>query len=414
MTARKTPPPLFGITILPFGAAVGYMTIAAPRWLGDEGVSLALIGTISATAMTPHAIKFVWAPLLDIGTHRKLWYGVMTALTAIATVALALVAEPAKHLGLFTLLATVLQVAGTTSAAAADGLMAATTADDAKGRAGGWRMAGNVGGTGIIGGGLLWVGARWGVPVAGVLLAVLVAATCAALFFIDEPHDVHEDERGASALAVLRARLVAIGKDLWLTTKSREGWTGLVICLMPVGAGALTNLFSAIGIEYQASVDTVAWVNGIGGGIAGAVGSLLGGWMADRMNRRLAYALSGAITALSALAMLAAPMNPTTFTWGTLAYNFANGIAFAALAAFILEMVGHSVAVTTKYTLFIAIANVASNYVTAADGWASEINHLGARGSLICDAVLTFAGIAVLLAMVWLVRSKTPARAASA
>jgi hypothetical protein len=92
-----------------------------------------------------------------------------------------------------------------------------------------------------------------------------------------------------------------------------------------------------------------------------------------------------------------------------LLYSFANGIAFAALAAFILEMVGHSAAAATKYTLFIAIANVASSYVTWFDGLASEFRSLGARGSIAADALLTFAGIVVLLVMVRLSRKPSAA-----
>jgi MFS family permease len=172
---------------------------------------------------------------------------------------------------------------------------------------------------------------------------------------------------------------------------------------LPVGAGALTNIFSGMAPEYGASADVVGQVN-LWGGVVSALGAFLGGWLADRMNRRLAYALSGVLIAGSAVAMLLAPLTPLTFTWGVLLYNLATGVSFAALAAFVLEMVGHSVAAATKYTLFIAVANLAGSYVTALDGLASGIRGAGARGALAADAVLTVAGIAVLLAMVWLTR----------
>jgi MFS transporter, PAT family, beta-lactamase induction signal transducer AmpG len=171
-----------------------------------------------------------------------------------------------------------------------------------------------------------------------------------------------------------------------------------------VGAGALTNIFSGMAPEYGASEDIVALVNGLWGGLVGAAGSFAGGWLADRMNRRLAYAASGLLIAACALAMMAGPLTPLTFAWGTLAYNFATGVAFAALAAFILELTGPSVAAATKYTLFIAVANLANSYVTALDGWASELRGWGARGALAADAALTLAGIGVLGAMVRLNR----------
>ncbi len=401
MTPRPSPPAVFGLTILPFAAAVGYVSIAAPFWLKSQGVSLAAIGGIQAAAMTPHALKFLWAPLIDVGARRKAWFGGTTAATAALLVALSVVPGLARHLGLFTLLATLAQVAGTTAAAAADGLMAATTRFEDKGKAAGWRMAGNVGGTGVLGALALWLAARSSPRAAGLALAGMVLLSGLGALAIREPR--LPDQRVESAGGLWRAlwrQLAAVARDTWTTMVSREGWTGLVICAAPVGAGALTNLFSAMAVDYGASENLVAAVNGLGGGLAGALGSLAGGVLADRMNRRLAYALAGGATALTAAAMLAAPLSATTYAWGTLAYNFMNGVAFAALAAMILEMVGHSAAVATKYTLFIAMANVASNYATALDGLASEIPGWGSRGALAADVVLTAAGIAVLLAMV--------------
>jgi hypothetical protein len=410
--ARPTPAPVFSVTIVPFAAAIGYMTIAAPYWLAVRGVSLAAIGAISGLALSPHAFKFAWAPILDVGDRRRAWFVGMTLLTAVLLAGVAVLPAPERHLTAFTALVFAANTAATTACAAADGLMAITTLPERKGAAAAWRMAGNVGGTGVLGALVLWLAKVTSVPVAGLVLAALVATSATAALAIHEPRT---PAAAGSALAAAMRSLAGIGRDLWATVKSVNGWTGLVICAMPVGAGALTNLFSAMGPEYGASEERVALVNGLWGGLVGAAGSFLGGWLADRMNRRLAYALCGSVTAACALAMLAGPMTPATFTWGTLAYNFTNGMAFAALAAFILEMVGHSAAAATKYTLFIAISNVANSYVTALDGAASEIRNLGARGALAADAALTVAGIGVLLVMVWVVRrGRAPALEADA
>jgi MFS family permease len=402
-TPRPTPPPVFAVTIVPFAAAIGYISIAAPYWLAVRGVSLAAIGTISGTAMAPHAVKFLWAPVIDVGARRRAWFVGMTLATAAASAALALLPDPERHLGLFTALAFVANLAATTSCAAADGLMAVTTAPHRKGSAAAWRMAGNVGGTGVLGAVALWIAKASTVTAAGLALAALTALSAVAALAVDEPEPAARPPGGWGA--AVGASLAAIGRDLWATVRSREGWSALVICAVPVGAGALTNLFSAVAPAYGADEDRVALVNGLWGGVVGAAGSFAGGWLADRMNRRLAYALSGLLIAASALAMLVSPMTPATFTWGTLAYNFATGVSFAALAALILELVGQSVAAATKFTLFIAIANLAGSYVTVLDGWASEVRGWGARGTLGADAALTLAGIAVLLAMVFFTRS---------
>jgi hypothetical protein len=122
----------------------------------------------------------------------------------------------------------------------------------------------------------------------------------------------------------------------------------------------------------------------------------------------VAYALSGGLTALAAVGMLLSPMTPATYTVGTLAYNFTNGIAFATWAGMVLEVVGHSAAVATKYALFVASSNLAISTVTKLNGWASGFRgfggqwerEAGARGALFFDAAITAVGIVVVLALV--------------
>lgn len=410
---RWTPPALYLFLELPFGAAVGFLMIAVPFWLSAAGVPLADIAQVSAVGFMPHALKILWVPLIDVTGHRKAWYLVSVVGVAVLLAAAALLPDPAHHLGVLTVLVTALQAVASTSSAALNALIATTTHASDKGKAGGYYMAGNVGGTGLLGALALWLTSNVSPLTAGLVLAAVVVASGAGAVIIHERHLVDEAVQAAGSLAraVVR-RIAAMVKDLWETATSRMGFTGILISLAPVGCGALTNLFSGMAREYGASQHLVEVVNGLGGGIAGALGSLAGGYLADRMNRRLAYALSGGLTALAATAMMLAPMTPTTYAWGTLAYNFANGIAFATWAGMVLEVVGLSAAVTTKYALFVAASNLAISYVTALDGWASGFRgfrgdwarEAGARGALAFDAMVTCAGIVALLVMVSVTR----------
>ena len=135
-----------------------------------------------------------------------------------------------------------------------------------------------------------------------------------------------------------------------------------------------------------------------------AAGAILGGFLADLMNRRLAYCLFAGLTAVAALAMAAAPMTPTTYVIGTLAYRFANGITMAAFAGMILQLVSGGRAVATTFTLFVALTNQSISYVTYLDGQASQWHGLGARGTVAFDGVLTLAGLVVVGLMVVLLR----------
>jgi MFS family permease len=405
---RPTAPAVFAATILPFAAAVGYGSIAVPRWLEDEHVSLATIAWISGVTLAPHGLKILWAPLIDLLGRRRTWFTWMALLTSVLLCALAWIPSLSAHMPLFMVLCTAAQVAGTTAAAAADGLMAATTRPADQGRASGWRMAGNVGATGVLGAVAIEMAAWTDRRMACLVLAAVVLLSTAAVLLVHEPPRARAE--AAAAREALR-RLREIVSDLFRTLFSREGWTGLVICAVPVGAGALTNLFSGMGDPYHASLQVVARVNGLLGGVVGAVGALAGGALADRMNRRLAYAMAGGITALSAMAMMLAPLTQSTYVWGTLAYQFANGVAFSTLAALILDMVGHSPAAATKYTAFIAVANLAGSYVTWVDGLGSELGGLGVRGALLADTVMTALGIVALLVMVAVSRRGAQRRA---
>lgn len=414
--AKPTPPWIFLFLDFPFGAAVGYLSLGVPFWMERRGFSIEAIATVAAGANLAHAFKLLWIPVLDLGAYRKVWYLAMAALTAALLAVISALPDPLANLPLFAALLTALQAAATTGHAANNALMATTTRFADKGKVGGFAMASNVGSTGLLGAVAILVSDAVSPRAAGLTLAVLVLAGAAFALRIVEPRLVDPAVKAAHGLARATVRhLGAMLRDLWSTVRSREGFTGLVICLAPVGCQAMSNLFTGISEQYGASARLVGMANGVGGGIASAVGALLGGVLADRMSRRVAYAASGGLTALCAVVMAAAPMTEWTYAWGTFTYLFAGGIAFATWAGMVLEMVGLSAATATKYALFNASANLAISYVTAADGLGGAWLHrtLGiaeARGVLLTDAALTLGGIAVLLAM--LLVTRRPAAAA--
>ena len=193
--------------------------------------------------------------------------------------------------------------------------------------------------------------------------------------------------------------------DLRHLVLSAAGITGLLIALSPVGAGAASNLFAPLADHWHASATLVARVTGAIGGVVSAAGCLLGGWLADRINRRLAYALAGLVTAFAGLAMAWSPRTDWSYAVFTLVYSFFNGVAFAAFSAFVLETIGGG-AVATKYNIFASLANLAISYMTRIDGWSYE--RLGDNGMLYTDAACTVAGIVFLLGMVGVARRMAP------
>ncbi len=407
--------------MLPFGLTVGFATLAVPFVLRSRGLPMTLIATVSQMASLPHVIKPFWSPLLDAGPRRRTWFFASIAVTALSLAATALIPPslterlgPVPMLWVYTAALFVAQAAVATSGSAVLAMMALTVGDAKRGAASGWQTAGNLAGTAVGGALIAWMITHHAPSTTAITLAAVCVLSAVPAVLVRE---VPPPRRNA-------ARLMGdLLRQAWSTLRSREGWTGMVICLSPVGAGALTNLFSALAKDYApsdaAAEHLVIVVAGLLGGVVNIVGALLGGVLADRMNRRLAYALCGALSGLCAVAMLLAPASPLAFTVGCLAYQFANGLCYAVFYSFVLELVGKresATTVTTQLALFIGASNLAASYVTWLDGfgydrakalapgWASA----GRAGMLAMDAAATFVGLAVLGAMTLYVRRTAP------
>jgi MFS family permease len=410
------------VLTLPFGLAVGFATIAVPFVLRARGLPMTVIATVSQAASLQHIIKPFWSPLLDCGPRRRSWFFVSIAVTALGLAATALVPpSPSQHAGplpmlwVYTGALFVAQAAVATSGSAVLAMMALTVPDAQRGAASGWQTAGNLAGTAVGGALIAWMIAHLAPSSTAVTIATICALSALPAAFV---HEVPPPRRSVALL------LGDLFREVWRTLRSRDGWTAMIICLSPVGAGALTNLFSALAKDYApsdaAAEHLVIVVTGLLGGVVNIVGALLGGVLADRMNRRLAYALCGGLSGVCAVAMLLAPASPAAFTVGTLAYALINGLCYAVFYSFVLELVGKresASTVTTQLALYIGAANLAAGYVTWLDGfaydrakalapgWASA----GRAGMLAMDALSTFAGLAVLAVMTLYVR-RNPSR----
>jgi PAT family beta-lactamase induction signal transducer AmpG len=425
-TPSYLPPPFWAILTLPFGLTVGFASIAVPFVLRARGVDMTLIATVSQVSQLPHIVKPFWSPALDSGPRRRSWYFGTIALTAVALAATALIPPSmTEHLGplpmiwVYTAVLLVAQAAVATSASAVLALMAVTVPDSVRGRASGWQTAGNLVGMSAGGGLVAWMIGHVSTTTTAIVLASICVACAIPAAFIDE---IPPPRQSAWRL------IVELAQEIGRVLKSRDGWTGMLICLSPVGTGSLTNLFGALAKDYApddvGAERLVVIVTGILGGIVNAGGSLVGGYIVDRVNRRLAYVVFGGITALSAVAMMIAAATPTAFTMGCLTYTFANGLCYAAFYAFLLDLLGKTRGVTTQLALYVGASNTAITYVTWFDGasydWAKELapNSTWAprAGMLGMDALATFAGIGLLWAMLVYVRrakARDAARAAS-
>lgn len=395
MTARHAHPSVYMFLILPFGAIGGYLQVSIAYLLAHAGVPVEQVAALVAMSYVPHTWKFAWAPLADITLSRKSWYVLACALTAAGLWVTGSLPADAAGLKLLTVVVLISNVAVTFLGMSVESLMAYGTAGNEKGRAGGWFQAGNLGGTGLGGGAGLWLAQHLPAPwMSGAILGLACLLCCLGLLFVPEPHSAHrEDNLGRS--------LANVGRDLWGVARARIGFLALFLCFLPIGSGAASGLWSAVAGDWRASADTVALVTGVLGGIASAVGCIVGGWICDRMNRQWAYTVYGVLQAACAVAMALAPRVESTYVTFTLLYAVITGLTYAGFSAFVLEAMGTGAA-ATKYNVFASLSNTPIWYMTRIDGWAHT--RYGPGGMLYAEALFGMIGLVLFTAVFTAVR----------
>lgn len=385
---------------VPFGATSGFVAVML-GYLGHEaGMSDGTVAGLAALNLLPHAWKFFWAPIADITLSRKRWYVLANAVSCAALVAMAFVPFTVANLGIYQVLIVINSLAITFLGMAVEGLLAHNTPESERGRAAGWFQAGNLGGSGLGGGGALIVAENTSTTVAFLALAVALASCSVTLLFVpDAPSEKALGQRGF--LRTVVASSTHVFKDLYKTLASRRGIIALVICFIPLCAGAAVNLFGAIAGRWETSAETVAIVTGVLGGVVAAAGCLFGGWFSDQMSRRVAYVLSGVFLAGVALLMAISPRNVYTYVGFTLAYQFVSGMCYGCFTAFVLEVIGLG-AIATKYNALASLSNIPITYMTVILGKVSDAR--GAPTMLLADAASGMIGLGVLLLAIVIVR----------
>jgi len=390
-------PFLFLVLFVPFGAVPGFLTVALAYELKKKGIDTADIAIVVGLSYICLLLKWLWAPLVDTLLTRKTWY-VGSTLASSLGFWLAGKAAMGEHPSLVAISAwlTISNFMSTLLAMAVESLMAATVPDDQRGRAGGWSMAGNLGGQGLGGGLSLWLieSAGFSSAASGAMLGGLCALCCVALLWVDDSKPLlkvegHVEAAGRKGVA---DNLRAIGTDVWELLRSRVGILALMICLLPIGSGAAQNLWSTVADEWHASAGVVAFVTGAMSGLISAAGCLAGGWLCDRMDRKTAYCLFGFLLCVAAAGMALGPRTSDQYTFWTSAYAFVVGLCYAAYCAVVLEAIGKTAA-ATKFSFLSAFSNLPIMLMTFVDGWVQ--GKWGTNGMLWTEAVIGVVGIVV-------------------
>lgn len=285
---------LFAALYLCEGAPIGFLWWALPTILSERGVPVDRIGVLASWLVLPWALKFLWAPVIDLGGGRALPRWIVGAQLVMAAGLLPLVAlDPARGIGWIAVPLLVHALAAASQDAAIDALALRTTPESERGRLNGWMQLGMLLGRALFGGGAL-IARRW-IGDAGVVL-VLSGGLCAAAIALAL--------RGSALAPTTVARTEPLLPHLAAALRRRATWLGLLFAAT-AGAG-----FEVVGLLVGPFLDargqeatSIGLFLGLPAVGAMAIGALAGGHLADRFGVRRTVFCAGIALGAAVLAL---------------------------------------------------------------------------------------------------------------
>ncbi len=270
---------LFAALYFSEGAPIGYVWWALPVKLKSIGLGVEQITAITAPLILPWAFKFLWAPLVDTfrGKHFGLRGWIITAQLLMGLALLPLAFLPFEpNLTLITQLLMLHAILAATQDVAVDALCISTVPESERGKINGLMQVGYIGARAIFGGAILIV-EQW-MGESAVIIALVVAiwsSTLLTLFAQESP-----TARDGNTIEKLKS----FGRSFVAMCRRRATLLGLGFAL--VGGAAFESVGAVAGPLLKE--------NGHESGEVGLFylcfalpGALLGGFVADRVGRRL-------------------------------------------------------------------------------------------------------------------------------
>ena len=295
------------------GIPLGFAITAIATYLRRLGVGPAEIGAFVGSFYVPWAFKWAFGPLVDVFRsqrwgHRRAWI-LGTQLMMALTLASLVFLDLPRQLGLFTAILLVHNTFSAMQDVAIDSLACNTLREDERGLGNGMMFAGAAIGQAIGGSGVLFLTPYTGFQptfffVAGAILAVstfivLPMKEAVVVAAAEAAGALENAQRGMRhALGEMKAFSVEAFRSFLGT---RGAYAGLWSSLLPAGAMSLgLALQSNLAVELGQNDEQVAtlqlWSN-----VLSAAAMILGGWMSDRLGRRLTLSIFFALMSVPVL-----------------------------------------------------------------------------------------------------------------
>lgn len=347
---------LFFSLYLSEGAPIGFIWLALPTGLRASGVEIEDITWLTSILVLPWTFKFLWAPLVDLLQTRfwSLRHWIITAQLAMGLSLLPLIwLDPVDGFRTLGALLLIHAFAAATQDVAIDALCISTTSASARGQYNGWMQAGMLIGRAVMGGGAL-IFAKYIGDTAVVTLLVLITTSSILLVLVSRTHSEEE------VFAARENHLQEVWNSVQEVCLQRNTWLGLLFAL--TGGAAFKSLEVVYGpflVDRGYDKTTIGWFSA-GPMIAAMIaGSLVGGWLADRVGHRrcVAASLIYVAAAIAALAASDLALGSGVHLMTLLAATaFGIGVFTASSYALFMD-ISHPVLAASQFSAFMGATN---------------------------------------------------------
>ncbi|HZB87507.1 MAG TPA: MFS transporter [Terracidiphilus sp.] len=401
LTSAAERPWLFAFLIAPPAViAIGLISGALSYLLRHEGIDPARASGIVALLALPHTIYFLWSPVADFGLRRRTWVLAGSAASAIV-MAVAFhrhsLASP-WAVRLFFLGYCLAMIV----AASAGGLMGALQSEVNRRRAGSFYQCGSLLLGGLVVFAMVSLADRFSLGMLGWIVAAAIFLP--SLFALAVPRGDPPSAHG------LRETLAGIASEFRLTFLRWDAIPYTLLIVLPMCSGAMLGLLPALAVDFGVSSAQVAWMNGLGGVLLTALGSMSAALIPVRIRAPIAYLLAGIVNAATLLIFALGPQRPAIYFAGTVLFLFTIGLCYSLFTGVVLEFLGDSgKSGGARYSIINSFGNVPVAYMTFVDG--RGYAHWGPRGMPGIDAAFSIAAASLLLIYFLLRRAPRPVAA---
>jgi PAT family beta-lactamase induction signal transducer AmpG len=354
--------------------------------LSQQGVGSGQQSHLVGLLALPTSVYFLWSPITDFLVRRRTWLLIGGPLAAV------LMAAGFHQKNLSSKDAVVLMLLSACfsqlAVSSCGGMMGAMTLERSRRVASSFYQAGSMGFGALAAWVLVWLSSRAGRDVLGVTAAAMIGVP--ALFALAAP------PQEAIATGSFGATMSRIWAEFKATFFRWDAVPYTACMVFPMASGAAVALLSGVASQYGVGGDSVAWMNGLLGGLLMAGGSAAAAILPVRVRAAVMYMIVALINCAALGVLWLGPMRPATYYLGVGLYLVTVGLCYAVFTSVVLEFLGHSGrSGSGRYSIINSLGNVPVLYMLVLDGWGGD--RWGARGLAGTEAVVGAVGALILL-----------------